>query len=232
MPRSPKNAGTLTENQAQKYITFLRKRGAVIIEPSKIDIFTSAVSERSILFKANEWVSQLKKYRGQEPPYFFLLNLGVDENSEKHAIVVAFEPNPETGVCHIHYFDSNGAINYEKAKDLPLKRGLRIFAKILAQMEVLLKKNFHCKKIEVHDDMDGRYSMNVVDDGNCNALSIWYITKRFLHGEGVEEDIAQLAEKIENEPRPVTYKINEDILFLGTLPARGEICRVEGTFYQ
>jgi len=222
----------ISERLAQSYINFLRKRGAVIVEPTPIPIWTSSISERSINYKANEWLKELEKYRNLQPPYFFLLNLGVDDSGEKHAIVVSFTPNPQTKHCEIHYFDPNGAIDYERSIRLPLTRGLRIFPKILEKLIPLLRENFDCQEIYTPiDDMRELKSINVVGGGNCNALSLWYITKRFLHGNKVRENIIELSRQIEKNAKVTTYKINDDILFLSKLKTSGKIYSVDGTFY-
>jgi hypothetical protein len=225
MPKQLNRNEPISEITAQKYISFLRRKGVIIVEPKPIQIWSSTVSERSILHKANEWVKELESIAGS-PPYFFLLNLGVDDSGEKHAIVVAFDLVSENSKgntisgkrkCHVHYFDPNGAIDFEKGMKAPLGKGLRIFIKILDQVVKILEEKYNCNEMGIIDDMEQIPNINTVGQGNCNALSLWYITNKFMHGCKVYDDIRNLSIEMKRNNKKTIDKINTDIINLKLL---------------
>lgn len=221
MPKQLNKNEPISEIMAQKYISFLRRKGAVIVEPKPIQIWSSTVSERSILHKANEWVKELEGIN-KSPPYFFLLNLGVDDSGEKHAIVVAFDlvaggAKNKGDKCHVHYFDPNGAIDYDKGLKAPLGKGLRIFIKILDQVVKILEEKYSCEEIGIIDDMEKIPNINTVGQGNCNALSLWYITNKFMHGCKVYDDIKNLSVEMKKNNKKTIDRINTDIINLQLL---------------
>jgi hypothetical protein len=212
MPRKSSNE-PISEITAQKYISLLRRKGAVIVEPEPIPIWTSSTSERSILYKAKEWIKKLDQAEKYDPPYFFLLNLGVDDSGEKHAIVVAFDIGEKSNAkkCHVHYFDPNGAISYDAGVKAPMGKGLRIFIKILSQVVLLLKEKYSCDDIGVIDDMEGIPNINTVGQGNCNALCLWYITNKFKYGCSVYDNLTELAIEMKRNDKKTIDRINTDI---------------------
>lgn len=214
MPRRPNEA--ISEITAQRYISLLRDQGALIVEPEPIPIWSSTISERSILYKANEWMKKLGQTEKYDPPYFFLLNLGVDDSGEKHAIVVAFDIGENGKNCHVHYFDPNGAINYEAGIKAPMGKGLRIFIKILNKIVYLLGEKYSCD-IGVLDDMEGIRNLNTVGQGNCNALCLWYITNKFTYGCSVYEKLLKLSVKMRENDKKTIEQINKSIEKLESL---------------
>ena len=225
----------ITSDASQKYISFLQRKGVNISEYNGNENSTGIVVYQSVSGRqVGKYASDILKKivnMGGEPPYFIVLGLQWSKTGDKHSITLVIDG--EQGHCSIHIFDSNGPLKLHKSPNN--KNQIDRLYLILVSLREQLSEYYNCSA-EIIDDMKDIENLNTVGQGNCDALSLWYITKYFLHPED-----KKILKKFEAEMYPknmtpkqassnrekIINKINQDVVKLG-----GRSPNTKGTFFN
>ena len=107
----------ITQQQSEKYSALLFNLGIPILNPNtflKAYNNYNNLSLRQKTHEANNIASGfLNTLKGTNFPRFYMLNLIIDTNSNKHAMLLILDFNEITKNYTLELFDSNGDINTE-----------------------------------------------------------------------------------------------------------------------
>jgi hypothetical protein len=210
---------------SQKYISFLKNRGVNIIEytgsgkGNGIMVYQSNSKRQNDKY-AEAILEEVKKFKGKPFPYFIILGLQWTRENDKHSITLIIDK--EKGECGLHIFDSNGS--FFITDDEKNKTQLDHLYSILLVLKEKIAEYFECPT-RIINDMRGIKNLNTVGTGNCEALSLWYITKYFLHPDQIKSILRIFEEQLYPKNKKfkasaynrlkIIKKINQDIIKLG-----------------
>jgi len=165
----------------ERYISFLEKEGLSIFNPAFIDtsykwesLSTRQRGKLILEIKTNIIHSFLFDYKH---PFFYLLNLIVSKESDKHATCLTIEYNRERNIILLDFFDSNGEL--EKRENT---YGNFIW-KLLSGVKIQLEEMFYT--VELSEARKNKPNINIYGDGHCNALMFYYMT--FRHKKNTDQ---------------------------------------------
>jgi hypothetical protein len=176
----------ITQQQSEKYSSFLFNSGVPILNPStflKAYNNYNNLSIRQKTHEANNIASGLlNTLSGTIFPRFYMLNLIIDKNSNKHAMLVVLDFNEQTQNYTLELFDPNGDMNPED--------GYEGFAYSLVQdTREILEQNLK-KPVEFIEIRQEKPSINIFGQGNCDALVLYFVTLRYQYSlEDAEKEL-------------------------------------------
>ena len=160
----------ITEIESLKFIRWLKKKKYNIaydnLQSKFINVYMY-MTDRQLRLKSN---MLLKKFRYEKFPIAVPLDIVVDENSEKHSMMLFLETDKCKGYV-LEVFDSNGKICYLNGVYL---RIMKIVNLLSGQLEDILKARV--KAVEVREEYNSINTMN----GNCDSLSLLYAYYRLM----------------------------------------------------
>ena len=131
----------------------------------------------------------------EEEPLFILLNLIVNKRDDKHASVIVITKYHENYT--VGFFDPNGPLSPTYDKNV-----YTVVDKIA--------KYLHC---DYYDFMEGKYTINTIGNGNCDALCLWfiYVNEDSLTKTEFVEETNTFYSEIHKDIKKVTKNINDEI---------------------
>tara|TARA_Y100000389_G_C17452154_1_gene515608 strand:- start:259 stop:876 length:618 start_codon:yes stop_codon:yes gene_type:complete len=165
----------IDQRQSERYISKMSNEGVSILNPPsfiKAYINYKSLSARQKTFEANTIATALLNALDDTPfPRFYMLNLIIDLNSNKHAMLLVLDYNKTENVYTLELFDSNG--------DMSTDEGYEGFVySLVRDVKLLLEKHFNKSTVNFIEVRQDKSSINVVGDGNCDALVIYFASLR------------------------------------------------------
>jgi len=168
----------LTETTSNKYIKFLDTNGTCVINPSEYISIYLGLSKRTTTSHAKKiakvmYNASMKKEDGVT--IFYLLNLIYNKKGDNHVTCLSFtKTEDEKG--SLEFFDPNGelVVTTKKKKGYtPDDNLMNIFKEI--ENEMTKTYGISTTKTEL---LRGSGSLNNEGTGNCNTITLFYISLR------------------------------------------------------
>lgn len=163
----------ITHQESEAYVKKMVSSGIPILNPPifiQAYVRRSSLSKRQLHFLAETIVLGLEELMRKDVfPVFYMLNLVVTEDGNKHSMMLCLDKNKKDEYS-LELFDSNGTLDPSRGWD-SFVYPLVLDAKNILEQE--LGKNV--KFVEVRKSKE---SINNFGSGNCDALSLYYAVLR------------------------------------------------------
>ncbi len=157
----------ISDTQSKAYMAAMRKKGINVTEfPEYIPVH-SVLSERTIDKYAEKLSEALKKNSHKGFPIF--LSVGLSKGFGNHSVSLTLDEVQNKLI--LEFFDSMGKLDGEVWNED--KRMQKILQKVPKYIKTWAERT--PRLIEV---MKGKESVNMVGSGHCDAITLYYISKR------------------------------------------------------
>ena len=154
----------ITQNESIRFVNKMVRHGINIMNPSFINVYSSLGSRQKSKM-CNTIVKDMT--RTASYPAFYMLNLLINTDSQKHSMLLVLDKNKQEYTLEL--FDSNGQLD-DCFFEVNVLNLIKMMIPIL-EIKLDAKVSF----VEVRA---GLSNINIVGNGNCDALTLYYASIR------------------------------------------------------
>ena len=169
----------ITQNESIRFVNKMVRHGINIMNPSFINVYSS-LGSRQISKMCNAIVEALTS--NETYPTFYMLNLVINDKSDKHSMLLVLDNTVDGYILEL--FDSNGELDRDYIWDANV---LTIIDLIVPRLETELASKVSF--VEVRAGLD-----NINSTGNCDALTLYYVSLRSKLSMSQSNDILDQSE--------------------------------------
>jgi hypothetical protein len=212
----------ITDYQSKKFLNFLKTKGVNIHAGGEyFHVYGPKKTGRTLTSEANRLVKVFLPYikSNKNFPFFFPLNLVLDPNGNKHAVMLGLSTpmgKEKNKQYRIEIFEPNGKYEYEDYEE----KDWEWYDHVGYNITVLLNRTAQLMSeklktivnvVEVRDgDFKGQLNSG---GGHCDAISLYYVWLRSVGGYSLGQTNVILGEKKLNKTN--TENINKFIVSNG-----------------
>jgi hypothetical protein len=199
-------AKCISHHQSERFIKYLNKSGIPIRSyPNWFRTYMN-YSKRSLNKIADDIGLILTEYKETvKYPRYCLLDLEIDNQQNKHANNICIDKDND-GYYTLEFFEPNGELNPDNKND---KAIINLVELVSLSLETkLLNDDSEQKNIPIIFIRDGKRNLNFVGQGNCDAISLHYITLRSV---GSIDKVNKKLDSYKMDYKDITF-INDTII--------------------